>query len=102
MFSTGNYAYIDNVKLTKCNDFLMPNVFTPNNDGVNDVIDFSDLIGGQVTIQNRWGIEVFKSSNSKKFWNGKDFSGNTLSEGVYFYLIQTEKDFKTGFIHLIR
>lgn len=61
-----------------------PNVLTPNNDEINDFIDLSGYI--EFSIINRWGNEVFNSSNSK-VWNGEDQKGDPVAEGVYFIII---------------
>jgi gliding motility-associated-like protein len=62
-----------------------PNVITPNNDQVNDVFGPTsalNIASLEITILNRWGITVFKSSTS--LWDGK-IDGKAASEGVYFY-----------------
>lgn len=95
-----SYYLVDNVSVVQEN-FETPNVFTPNGDGINDTIDFSFLPKTcKVQIVNRWGNLLFESTQSSKIWSPFD-----LSDGVYFYVIKeidTEKQIKTGFIHLIR
>jgi gliding motility-associated-like protein len=71
------------------------NVFTPNNDGENDLYEFVSTCNSKkmsVTIVNRWGNEVYSSNELNQAWNGKDKNGNLLTEGVYFYVLtyQTE------------
>lgn len=70
----------------------IPNVFTPNNDGVNDVFtidrkhepcfDFMD-----VQIYNRWGQLVFESDEPDFEWDGKNLNGKECSEGTFYVLI---------------
>lgn len=95
-----SYYLIDNVSVVQEN-YEIPNVFTPNADGINDVIDFYFLPSScKVYILNRWGKIVFESTQSNLIWNPLD-----LADGVYFYTIkefETDKQIKTGFIHLIR
>ncbi|MCY4779486.1 gliding motility-associated C-terminal domain-containing protein, partial [Sphingobacterium sp. UT-1RO-CII-1] len=73
----------------KSSDLFIPNVFTPNGDGVNDVFE---IIGMEnfdqvdVLIINRWGNEVYKSTNYRNTWDGKG-----LNEGTYYYIITTHK-----------
>jgi hypothetical protein len=62
-----------------------------------------------IVIVNRWGQEVFSTSDKTKFWDGIDqFTGEKCKDGVYFYFanyrrIDVEGDFKKqGFLHLIR
>ncbi|GIV28825.1 MAG: hypothetical protein KatS3mg027_2639 [Bacteroidia bacterium] len=74
----------------------IPNVFTPNNDGVNDV--FSIKVEGakeiSVSVYNRWGILLTEYSNTITvspaiidLWDGRTTSGEKVSDGVYFYVI---------------
>lgn len=71
---------------------VMPNVFTPNGDGINDFLTIEHLYIGafQIQIFNRWGVLVYSSNDVSAPWNGKSPSGNELSEGVYFYTIVYE------------
>jgi gliding motility-associated-like protein len=79
----------------------VPNVFSPNGDGINDHF----LVKGDrslvVRIYNRWGQEVFQS-NLNASWDGSD-----CSDGTYFYVISGTDEEKTpvprkGFIMLLR
>ncbi len=89
--------------------FAVPNVFTPNGDNKDDffVIDASNMATYTVEIFDRWGKEVFKSSNSADPWNGKlNNTGPEESDGVYYYIIKAtcgSHNFDThGFVQLIR
>ena len=65
------------------------NVFTPNNDGVNDFFKLEGLSkcgDAEIIIYNRWGQEIFKSVDKDFKWDGKTLNGESASEGVYFYL----------------
>jgi gliding motility-associated-like protein len=67
---------------------FIPNVFSPNGDGLNDEfkIDYVNLESLDVAIYDRWGKYLFQS-NSKDFrWDGS-YKGNTLPEGVYYWLV---------------
>jgi gliding motility-associated-like protein len=69
----------------------VPNSFTPNGDGLNDV--FGPLGSGiqsfRLQVFNRWGAMVFDSEQSQQFWNGKHHqTGEILPNGVYFYLLK--------------
>lgn len=88
------YYFIDDVSVKKL--FNIPNIFTPNDDGINDFLDFSSF-PFEVEIYNRWGSKVY-SSKSTPYWYGKDENGYKLLEGVYFYKVEN----RTGFIQLIR
>ena len=76
----------------------MPNTFTPNGDGINDLL----LKGWQVKIYNRNGIVLFDGSEG---WNGT-YNGQQVSPGVYYYLIYypTATGIKTesGYVRVVR
>ncbi|MES2760564.1 MAG: gliding motility-associated C-terminal domain-containing protein [Bacteroidota bacterium] len=69
-------------------DIIVPNVITPNGDGINDLftIKTSGLKDYQLNIFNRWGTKVFSSSSANAHWDGK-INGNTVPDGVYFYIL---------------
>jgi gliding motility-associated-like protein len=83
---------------------LIPNVISPNNDGVNDFFEIENLQENtEVIILNRWGNVVFSSTNYQNNWNGKDTSGKELADGVYTYKFTTETGIiGHGFVHLVR
>ena len=66
------------------------NVFSPNNDGVNDEYHFGDemLKELRVTIYNRWGQQVYGFDNVKGSWDGRSFNGELMPEGVYFFIME--------------
>ena len=86
------------------NSFLVPNVITPNSDGINDLFEVANLPENtEVLILNRWGNVVFSSTNYQNNWDGKDTMGNELVNGVYTYKFTTELDkVGHGFVHLVR
>ncbi|MBA2613751.1 MAG: gliding motility-associated C-terminal domain-containing protein [Bacteroidetes bacterium] len=77
----------------------VPNVFTPNGDGSNDVffLKVTNVSEIHALIYDRWGNKVFESnSNTGNIeWDGKNMSGKEVSAGTYFYIITgTGKDGK--------
>lgn len=80
-----NVVYTADVKKVKT-----ANVFTPNNDGLNDFFLLDGLTSpcdeAEITIYNRWGQEMYKSSSTNFKWDGKDNNGLNATEGVYFYI----------------
>jgi gliding motility-associated-like protein len=71
---------------------LMPNVFTPNGDGINDVLrpyNLSGVAQWRLQVWDRWGRQLFSGSWNEG-WNGQTPEGNPAQEGVYFYLLRIE------------
>jgi large repetitive protein len=65
-----------------------PNVFSPNNDNVNDLWEFillENVEKIEFVIVNRWGQVVFESQDLNLGWNGKTPAGADAADGVYFY-----------------
>ncbi len=86
----------------------LPNVFTPNGDGINDVyeVGLNTAHFFEVKIFNRWGVQVFSSTNLTEHWDGT-YRKNECEEGVYYveckhgYCLE-DPHVTTGFVHLIR
>lgn len=104
------YYYIDGVSLKEVSDTttaqkcieLIPNVFTPNADSVNDFLKFTTCNKIlQITIYNRWGNLVF-TSDKMNYWDGRTSSGEPSNDGIYFYILQTEEKIYKDFVQLIR
>lgn len=86
---------------------FIPNTFTPNGDGKNDVLYVRSAIIKEFTfrIYNRWGELIFESNSSEKGWDGS-FKGKPCEQGVYDYYLQGicisgENFIKKGNISLI-
>jgi gliding motility-associated-like protein len=90
-------------------NLYIPNVFTPNNDGVNDLF-IIELEGGYLNegyIINRWGETIANFDNSNKTWSGKTTQGQIVVDGVYTYLIyytpiNQNKAKAQGFVTVVR
>jgi gliding motility-associated-like protein len=70
-----------------CNSNI-PNVFSPNEDGINDVLSFT-VDGGTdqiVFIYDRWGKLIRKISGENLVWDGKDMNNSIVLAGTYFYV----------------
>ncbi len=105
-----------NIKDVNCNPVVnseIPNVFTPNNDGTNDVWQFNlgaDVILNGFDVYNRWGnlIKKLEIANSNYIlWDGRTTSGEPCTDGVYFYVFKYtdakgELQNKKGYISLFR
>ncbi|MEI6695476.1 MAG: gliding motility-associated C-terminal domain-containing protein [Bacteroidota bacterium] len=92
--SNNNIGILSNlvcIDIDSCAFYHLPNVFTPNGDGINDVfrpyLPYQGVEKIGLTIFNRWGSMVFETSNPDINWNGKEQkTNNDCSEGVYFYV----------------
>lgn len=73
-----------------CNPYRLPNIFSPNGDGVNDVFmpfqPYEMVESVNMRIYNRWGNLVFKTNNPDILWDGTNQSNNKKCvDGVYYY-----------------
>lgn len=83
-----------------CNfTLVIPDVITPNNDGVNDKWVIQSLpyyTNNTVQIFNKWGDMVYEKRNYDNTWSGTKTNGDPLSDGTYYYLIKLNEPNKTG------
>ena len=91
------------IQIDGAGNLTLPNIFTPNGDGENDrFLPFEEFPGRwQLTVFNRWGTEVFNTSNIALGWNG----GDCIS-GTYYWIIEPlegqQGEGKSGFVMLLR
>jgi gliding motility-associated-like protein len=71
-------------------DIVLPNVFSPNGDGANDVLEvpLSGIKTLSLTIFDRWGNVVFESSQTKLYWDGRNANGERMPAGTYFAVLK--------------
>ncbi|NQX96400.1 MAG: gliding motility-associated C-terminal domain-containing protein [Flavobacteriales bacterium] len=88
---------------------LIPNVFTPNEDGFNDffTVDGIGLESVEGEIFNRWGQKMFSWNNVNGGWDGRTTSGSEAPDGTYFFIITAKgvdgtEYFEKGTFSLIR
>ena len=70
--------------------FKIPQIYTPNADGANDVwelIDIDYFPKSSITIFNRWGDIVYEKTPYLNEWDGKNIAGDELPDGTYYYVI---------------
>ena len=89
----------------------VPNIFTPNGDGRNDVLlpEGGELQYYRLTVMNRWGNELFSTESIYGSWNGLvNGTDEEVSEGSYFYILyyqgecQKEIQSKAGYVAVNR
>jgi gliding motility-associated-like protein len=75
------------VVLTDCSSIFIPNIFTPNGDGINDVFEVQARGTSQYELKifNRWGVKIFESANPDQPWTGG--GDYYVPDGVYFWTI---------------
>lgn len=99
------------VCVDSCNFYEIPNVFTPNNDGVNDFLlaKTSSLVEKvEFKVYNRAGVLIFSTEDPRLNWDGT-YKGKIVPAGVYFYdcevyerrITGLEQFHLNGFIHVI-
>ncbi|MGE0636438.1 MAG: PKD domain-containing protein [Bacteroidia bacterium] len=94
-FSATNYSNIEF-------DLLVPNIITPNADGLNDCFqpgfegEFNECF--TLKIFNRWGALIFESIAQGDCWDGRTKAGNPVDSGTYFYLLEINGIEKAGFM----
>ena len=84
---------------------VIPNVFTPNGDGINDVFSISGLdkcSPYSIKIYDRWGILIFETEKTGFAWDGTTSAGIKAVEGVYYYVFTNSSTIQTGFVTLLR
>jgi len=107
--SNATCSYSDSVTvIVSESEIYVPNVFTPNGDGINDEfrVAYKSLISFQCWVYNRWGRKVYYWTDPTKGWDG-NINGKKATPGPYFYVIKAtgsdKRDYKLkGDINLLR
>lgn len=88
---------------------VIPNVFTPNSDGSNDMfmVDGENLEEVNGEIYNRWGQKLYEWNSVTGGWDGRTLSGEVVPDGTYFFIINAKgtdgkEYFEKGTVTLIR
>lgn len=71
-------------------ELLIPNAFSPNNDGQNDLFRISNITDEKLIdfkVFNRWGTILFRTSDPREGWDGS-YKGQVQPVGVYGYVIR--------------
>lgn len=96
------------IEITKQHEIYIPNCFTPNDDGVNDVFKVyaNGITEIEISIYDRWGHLIYNTDEIEKGWNG-NVGGEKCADGVYLYKIWYKtisgvSTYKTGHITSIK
>jgi gliding motility-associated-like protein len=116
--ATDSFGNVSLLSQPSCIDFCpvleMSNVFSPNGDGINDVLtplSLRDVRLVECIIFDRWGTEVSRSRNEiSRLWDGRNNNGKLSKEGVYYYvlvydelgLVENERKQLKGWVMLMR
>ncbi|MFN3588728.1 MAG: gliding motility-associated C-terminal domain-containing protein [Spirosomataceae bacterium] len=110
--NNGNTSRSNEVTIPLRLQVFVPEVFTPNLDGMNDELEIKGrrikTVNSYVfEIYNRWGERVYSSNDPAETWAGVDNNGNALPPSTYSYFLRlVRKDGETiqkkGSISLIR
>ena len=78
----------DTIEFKECSEIIVPNIFTPNGDFINDFFypETKGIDTLSIWIYDRWGKRVFKTDDFKTGWDGK-ISGSLAPEGQYYWTI---------------
>lgn len=86
-----------------------PNVFTPNNDNINDLFIINNAGNNikSISIYNSWGTKVFQTETPIAAWDGRNKFGEECTEGTYYYVLEPisialNNISTTGFFQLMR
>lgn len=86
----------------------VPNVFTPNEDGINDLflIPADGLTLYRLLVFTRYGILIYKTESKYPSWDGRNSAGVKMPEGIYYYTIEVlqpqNSATRSGFVYLLR
>jgi gliding motility-associated-like protein len=89
-----------------CPQLEIPNVFTPNGDGINDLfrvnLSGNALKSFKIDIYDRWGLLMFSSSSINNKWDGRTTAGLKAVNGTYFYIIELNGTQYKGYVMLLQ
>ena len=91
--SIGNTSELSSpVCVNTCPGLRLGNVFSPNNDGVNDIftpVFHRDVGLIEFTVFDRWGKKIrTNNTDIDQLWDGRDEGGNEMADGVYYFYIR--------------
>jgi gliding motility-associated-like protein len=87
-------------------NIIIPNTFTPNGDGINDVWNITALFTypqSVTTIFNRYGQQLYRSIGYSKPWDGR-YNGTAMPPGTYYYVIDLKNNTpkQTGYVTILK
>jgi len=95
-----SYPGLDPNKIIAINSVL-----TPNDDGINDFLEFKNIDAYEnckIYIYNQWGFLMYQSDDYQNNWSGVDEEGDLLKTGTYFYTIKSKNAMGKGSVNILR
>jgi len=88
------WSYTDPIRITISESKLeMPNAFSPNGDGINDIYKpkegWQSLVEFKASIYNRWGQKLYEWTDPDEGWDGT-YNGRDAKQGVYFVVVKAK------------
>lgn len=100
--ATGSIDIIESILLE---EMVFPNIISTNSNTDNNrwAIDslYENCASFELQILNRWGQMIFNTNSSQKTFEGKNENGESLPEGIYFYVFTSGDQKRQGFLHVI-
>ena len=86
------------VEIINCTLFI-PNVFSPNGDGINDqfMVEYEGVEDYKISIYNRWGVLMFETTDASNLW-----TGDNAAEGTYYWEVKVGDTIQKGWLSLMR
>lgn len=87
------------VCVENCPSYRLPNAFSPNNDGHNDVFKpypYRFVNKVEFKVFNRWGNVIFETNDPNINWDGTNRTGNKVPDGTYYYTCKVFEVIETG------
>lgn len=83
-----------NITISDSVELIVPNVFTPNNDSVNDlfIVRSNGVTNLKLQVYNRDGVKIFENTAATVTWDGKTLSGMEAPTGIYIVIITSEQN----------
>jgi gliding motility-associated-like protein len=93
--SIGECAQATDTMMITVNDVFIPQGFSPDGDGVNEVFEITGIRafpGNHLAVFNRWGQAVLDRTDYQNDWDGHGMNGEPLPNDTYFYVLNLTPD----------
>ncbi len=79
-------------------ELIVPNIFTPNDDGINDIftLESTGLNFVKAELFNRWGLKMYEWQSIHGGWDGRTSTGLEAPAGTYYFIIKAKGEGMSG------